>query len=63
MIYLIIGLVYVLINTLIRKIDLDDDWFLPIVWWTLWPIFAICWLVVLVNIFIEYILDIIADRI
>jgi formate hydrogenlyase subunit 3/multisubunit Na+/H+ antiporter MnhD subunit len=36
--YFIIGLVYCLINGLVRKVDTDGDWLLPIVWLTLWPL-------------------------
>lgn len=36
--YFLIGLIYVLINGAVRKIDTGGDWFLPIVWLTLWPL-------------------------
>lgn len=37
-IWLITGVIYAVINGLVRKIDTDGDWLLPIVWITLWPI-------------------------
>lgn len=36
--YVIIGLVYLLINIFVRKLDTYDDPMLPLVWWFLWPI-------------------------
>lgn len=35
--YVLIGLLYVLINIFIRDIEPDDP-MLPLVWWFLWPI-------------------------
>lgn len=37
-IWFIVGIAYVLVNGLIRKIDTDGDWLLPIGWFALWPI-------------------------
>lgn len=37
--YVLIGLAYLLVNVLIRRIDTYDDWMLPLVWWFFWPIF------------------------
>lgn len=37
-IWLTVGIGYTLVNGLIRKIDTDGDWLLPIAWITLWPI-------------------------
>lgn len=34
--YFLIGIIYLLVNTLIRKIEVDD-WTLPFVWIFLWP--------------------------
>ncbi len=42
--YLAIGLIYVLINIFVRKIDQDDP-MLVILWWFAWPLFAGLWLV------------------
>jgi len=38
LIYILIGLVYTVINGSVRKIDTDGDWMLPLVWWGLWPL-------------------------
>lgn len=35
-IYLLIGLIYLLINTLVRKLNTEDDWMLPMVWLFFW---------------------------
>lgn len=34
--YLLVGLVYLLVNVLIRKIQTEDDWMLPMVWLFFW---------------------------
>lgn len=36
-IWLGVGVIYTLVNGLVRKIDTDGDWLLPIAWITLWP--------------------------
>ena len=36
--YILIGLIYTLINTFIRKLDTDGDWTLPFVWIFIWPV-------------------------
>lgn len=38
LIYILIGLTYTLINGLVRKLDTDGDYLLPMVWIFLWPI-------------------------
>lgn len=38
--YFIIGIVYVVLNGLVRKMYHDDDWFLPFIHIILWPFFA-----------------------
>jgi hypothetical protein len=36
--YFLIGLIYTIINGMVRKLDTDDDFLLPMVWFLLWPI-------------------------
>lgn len=45
LIYVLIGIIYTMINGIIRKLDHDDDWMLPISWIFLWPIFFIALIV------------------
>lgn len=45
-IYLIIGLIYTLINIFIRKLDVDNDWMIVLVWWFMWPI---CFIAIIIN--------------
>jgi hypothetical protein len=46
-IYLLIGLIYWLINSFVRKLETDGDYLLPIVWFLAWPLAAITWLIIL----------------
>lgn len=36
--YILIGLIYTLINIFIRKLDVDGDWTFVYVWVFLWPV-------------------------
>lgn len=36
--YFIIGLLYMIINTFIRKIETDGDYLLPLAWFMVWPV-------------------------
>lgn len=36
-IWMLVGIVYALINGFVRKIDTGGDWLLPLAWITLWP--------------------------
>lgn len=38
-IWLIVGIIYTLINGFVRKLDTGGDWLLPLAWITMWPIF------------------------
>jgi hypothetical protein len=46
-IYLLIGLIYWLINSFVRKLETDGDYLLPMVWFLAWPLAAITWLIIL----------------
>ena len=45
-IYFIIGILYVLLNGYVRKLNTEGDYLLPLVWFGLWPI---CWFALLVG--------------
>lgn len=45
-IYILIGIVYLLINVLIRKLDTEGDYLLPNVWMFFWPL---CLLALLIR--------------
>jgi len=36
--YFLIGMGYTLINGIVRKLDTDGDWLLPMFWLLMWPI-------------------------
>ncbi len=36
--YVIIGLIYTLINGFVRKLDTEGDWMLVFVWIFMWPV-------------------------
>lgn len=52
--YVLIGLIYVLVNIFIRKLHhharTDEANIMVLVWWFLWPI---CWLCLIVDGFIK----------
>ena len=50
-VYLAVGLLYWGLNSFIRKLDIDGDWMLPLIWFLFWPIGLISWAIV----FIDYI--------
>lgn len=52
-IYFLIGMIYTLINGLVRKLDTDGDWLLPIFWLLLWPIAFIGLVIINVNKYFE----------
>lgn len=56
-IYLFIGLTYWYINAFVRKLDIDGDWLLPIVWFLFWPLVAVTWLIILFQYSKDYILN------
>lgn len=39
LIYFLIGLAYVIVNVVVRKLDTEGDPMLPLAWWFLWIIF------------------------
>ena len=41
MIYYIGGILYVLFNAIVRKIETDDNPMVPFSWFLLWPIFLV----------------------
>lgn len=47
--YFLIGLIYVLVNALIRKIDTDGDWLIALVWLLLWPFCFIALITALIQ--------------
>jgi hypothetical protein len=53
-IYLLIGLIYWLINSFVRKLETDGDYLLPIVWFLAWPLAAITWFIILIVWIKEY---------
>lgn len=53
-IYLLIGLLYWALNSFVRKLEIDEDWTLPIIWFLAWPLAALSWLVILVIYTVEY---------
>jgi len=42
-IYLTIGLLYWALNSFVRKLEINGDWMLPIVWFLAWPIAFAAW--------------------
>lgn len=38
LVYMLIGIVYCLVNILIRKLEIEGDWAVVYVWLFLWPI-------------------------
>lgn len=54
MIYLIIGLAYWAVNSFVRKLEIDGDWLLPLVWFLAWPLAAITWLFILATWTVDY---------
>lgn len=54
-IYFLIGLVYCLVNLLVRKLDTDEDYMLvAFFWFLLWPIAALAWLIILLKYAYKY---------
>lgn len=53
-IYLIIGLIYWAINSFVRKLETDDDYLLPLVWFLFWPLAAITWSIIVFQCLKEY---------
>jgi len=45
-VYLVVGLLYWGLNSFVRKLDIDGDWMLPLIWFLVWPIGLISWTVV-----------------
>ena len=39
LIYVIIGITYTVINGLVRRVDTEGDWLLPLSWIFLWPMY------------------------
>lgn len=50
--YVLIGMLYMFVNILVRKLDADDP-LLVLFWWFLWPIAMIGLLVLSLQIFIR----------
>jgi len=50
--YVLIGMLYMFVNILVRKLDADDP-LLVLLWWFLWPIAMIGLLVLSLQIFIR----------
>lgn len=42
-IYFAIGFIYWFINSFVRKLDIDDNWLLPLVWFVAWPLPILAW--------------------
>lgn len=53
-VYLIIGLLYWGLNSFVRKLEIDGDWLLPLVWFLAWPLAAITWFFILAAYTIDY---------
>ncbi len=49
LIYFIIGIIYVLYNALVKKINSDGDWMLPLVWLFAWPLCFVALFVIYIN--------------
>lgn len=37
-IYFTIGLLYWGLNSFVRKLEIDGDWLLPLIWFVAWPL-------------------------
>ena len=55
MIYLTIGLLYWALNSFVRKLEINGDWMLPLVWFLLWPIAFATWMVIFLDMGITWI--------
>lgn len=53
-IYLTIGMLYWALNSFVRKLDTNEDWLLPVVWFLGWPFALITWTIILTQYLIEY---------
>lgn len=42
-IYFSIGFIYWFINSFIRKLEVDENWLLPLVWFIAWPLPILAW--------------------
>lgn len=49
MIYLTIGLLYWALNSFVRKLEVNGDWMLPLVWFLLWPLAFATWMVIFLD--------------
>lgn len=56
-IYLLIGLTYWAVNSFVRKIETNDDWLLPLVWFLAWPLAFLAWFILLGQKFLFVIAD------
>lgn len=51
--YFIIGLMYWALNSFVRKLEIDGDWMLPLVWLFAWPIAFLTWIVIFILWIVE----------
>lgn len=49
MIYLTIGLLYWALNSFVRKLEVNGDWLLPVVWFLFWPVAFATWVVIFLD--------------
>ena len=49
MMYLTIGLLYWALNSFVRKLEVNGDWMLPLVWFLAWPIAFATWMVIFLD--------------
>ena len=49
MMYLTIGLLYWALNSFVRKLEINGDWMLPLVWFLLWPLAFATWMVIFLD--------------
>ncbi|NBW33720.1 MAG: hypothetical protein EBR30_01545 [Cytophagia bacterium] len=54
-IYLTIGLLYWALNSFVRKLEINGDWMLPLVWFLLWPIAFATWMVIFLDMALTWI--------
>lgn len=47
--YLTIGLLYWALNSFVRKLEVNGDWMLPLVWFLLWPLAFVTWVVIFLD--------------
>ena len=55
-IYFTVGLLYWGLNSFVRKLEIDGDWLLPLIWFVAWPLPVIALILVGLEKVVAYVM-------